>query len=128
MILVLFFLDAVDFDGKPVTGSKFENCQAFRDGGGNIEDEFTAKLGNEPGTLSMANTGAPNSGGSQFFINVNNNSFLNWFDRSTPSAHPVFGKVVEGYDLLEKISQVPTDPRDCPEDPVKMIKITVEGV
>lgn len=72
--------------------------------------------------------GAPNSGGSQFFINVNNNSFLNWFDRSTPSAHPVFGKVVEGYDLIEKISQVPTDARDCPEDPVKMIKITVEGV
>ena len=56
----------------------------------------------------MANTGAPNSGGSQFFINVNNNSFLNWFDRSTPSAHPVFGKVVEGYDLIEKISKVPT--------------------
>ena len=76
----------------------------------------------------MANTGAPNSGGSQFFINVNNNSFLNWYDRSTPSAHPVFGKVVEGYDLIEKISKVPTDARDCPQDPVKMVKITVEGV
>ena len=40
--------------------------KAFRDQGGNIEDEFTAQLGNEPGTLSMANTGRPNSGGSQF--------------------------------------------------------------
>eukprot|EP00438_Fugacium_kawagutii_P011643 Skav217231 [mRNA] locus=scaffold110:70686:76504:+ [translate_table: standard] len=117
--------------GGPSEGS-FEilgdSRKAFRDQGGNIEDEFTTQLGNEPGTLSMANTGAPNSGGSQFFINVNNNSFLNWFDRSTPSAHPVFGKVVEGYDLIEKISQVPTDARDCPEDPVQMIKITVEGV
>ena len=44
----------------------------------------------------MANTGQPNSGGSQFFINVNNNSSLNWFNRPTTSAHPVFGKVVEG--------------------------------
>ena len=41
----------------------------------------------------MANTGRPESGGSQFFINVNHNSFLDWFDRSSPSAHPVFGKV-----------------------------------
>eukprot|EP00439_Symbiodinium_sp_Y106_P086831 s121_g36.t1 len=100
--------------------------EARRSNGGNIEDEFTAKLGNEPGTLSMANTGRPNSGGSQFFINVNNNSFLNWFDRSSPSAHPVFGKVVEGYDLIEQISQVRTT-NDCPNDPVQMIKITVEG-
>ena len=102
--------------------------KATRDNGGNIEDEFTAKLPNEPGTLSMANTGQPNSGGSQFFINVANNSFLNWFDRSTPSAHPVFGKVVEGYDLVEKISKVATDARDCPQEPVKMVKITVDGV
>ena len=41
----------------------------------------------------MANTGDPNSGGSQFFINVNHNSFLDWFDSSTDSKHPVFGKV-----------------------------------
>jgi len=100
---------------------------AYRNNGGNIEDELTAKLGNEPGTLSMANTGRPNSGGSQFFINVANNSFLNWFDRSSPSAHPVFGKVVEGYDLIEKISKVNTDGNDCPIEPVQMIKVTVEG-
>ena len=43
------------------------------------------------GTLSMANTGQPNSGGSQFFINVVHNSFLDFFDKSTPSQHPVFG-------------------------------------
>ena len=40
---------------------------------------------------SQANTGQPNSGGSQFFINTKHNSFLDWFDKSTPSQHPVFG-------------------------------------
>jgi cyclophilin family peptidyl-prolyl cis-trans isomerase len=44
-------------------------------------------------------TGRPKSGGSQFFLNVNHNSFLDWFDRQTPSAHPVFGKVCVLLDL-----------------------------
>merc|ERR1712019_269598 len=97
--------------GGPEPGTSFEvldgsNEKVVRKDG-NIPDEFVAKLGNEPGTLSMANTGRPNSGGSQFFINVNNNSFFNYFDRSSPSAHPVFGKVIDGYDLVEKISKVP---------------------
>ena len=72
----------------------------------------------------MANTGQPESGGSQFFINVNHNSFLDWFDRSSPSAHPVFGKVTEGYDLVEKISKVSTR-SDNPVDPIKMISVRV---
>ena len=48
---------------------------------GTIQDEHppTAKLSNEPGTLSMANTGAPNSGSCQFFINTVHNSYLDWF-------------------------------------------------
>jgi cyclophilin family peptidyl-prolyl cis-trans isomerase len=64
--------------------------------GGDSPDEIGQahqKISNEPGTLSMANTGQPQSGGSQFFINVRHNSFLDWFDRSSSSAHPVFGKV-----------------------------------
>uniref|UniRef100_UPI003D0AF37D peptidylprolyl isomerase n=1 Tax=Haliangium sp. TaxID=2663208 RepID=UPI003D0AF37D len=61
---------------------------------GNIKDEHpaNAKLSNEPGTLSMANTGRPNSGGSQFFLNTVHNSYLDWFSPG-PSKHPVFGKV-----------------------------------
>jgi cyclophilin family peptidyl-prolyl cis-trans isomerase len=70
---------------------------------GDIKDEFTAKLSNEPMTLSMANTGRPNTGGAQFFINTAHNKFLDWFDRSTPSAHPVFGKIIEGMDVIKKI-------------------------
>jgi len=72
---------------------------------GTIPDEFlpSAKLSNEPGTLSMANTGAPNSGGSQFFINTVHNSHLDWFDGRTPNKHPVFGKITEGMDVIKAI-------------------------
>jgi len=95
--------------------------------GGCIADEHPAdaKLSNEPGTLSMANTGRPNSGGSQFFINTVHNTYLDWF---TPgqSKHPVFGKVVEGMDVVNKIESTPTGPGDRPKTPVKVQRITVE--
>ncbi len=91
---------------------------------GDIKDEFTAKLSNEPLTLSMANTGAPDSGGSQFFINTVHNAFLDWF---TPgdSRHPVFGKVVSGADVIKKIETTPADANDNPRTPVKVIKVVV---
>jgi cyclophilin family peptidyl-prolyl cis-trans isomerase len=93
---------------------------------GTIADEHPAntKLSNEPGTLSMANTGAPNSGSCQFFINTVHNSFLDFF---TPGAskHPVFGRVIEGLDVLKKIEKTPTDGGDRPLTPVRMNKITV---
>jgi peptidylprolyl isomerase len=94
----------------------------------------------------MANTGQPESGGSQFFINVEGtsvcvvlqggiqrkgtsslqgNSFLDWFDKSSESAHPVFGRIVENYDLVVKISQVATR-NDNPVDPIKVISVRVE--
>jgi cyclophilin family peptidyl-prolyl cis-trans isomerase len=94
---------------------------------GTIKDEHTAKLSNEPGTLSMANTGAPNSGSCQFFVNTVHNSYLDWFSPG-PSKHPVFGKVIEGMDVVKKIEKTPTDGDDRPRPPVKMNKITVEGV
>jgi cyclophilin family peptidyl-prolyl cis-trans isomerase len=93
---------------------------------GNIKDEFTAKLSNEPYTLSMANTGAPNSGGSQFFINTVHNAFLDWFSPGQ-SRHPVFGKVTVGQDVVKKIETTPTDGDDRPKTPVKVIKVTVTG-
>merc|ERR1711924_253918 len=97
-----------------------------RSNGGNIQDENISRDSNEPGTLSMANTGQPNSGGSQFFINVKHNSFLDWFDRSTPSKHPVFGKVTENYELVVEITKVKTS-SDNPVDPISMESITIEG-
>ena len=53
------------------------------------------------------------------------NKFLDWFDRSTESAHPVFGKVIENYALVERISQVPTNEDDCPTTPIQMIRVTI---
>ena len=65
-----------------------------------IKDEFTRKNRNDRGTISMANAG-PNTGGSQFFINLVNNNFLD-------SKHPVFGKVVEGMDVVDAMGKVKT--------------------
>ena len=94
---------------------------------GTIEDEHpaNAKLSNEPGTLSMANTGRPNSGSCQFFINTVHNAYLDWFSPGA-SKHPVFGKVVSGMDVVKKIETTPTGAGDRPKTPVKMIKVTVQ--
>eukprot|EP01065_Artemidia_motanka_P022910 TRINITY_DN2716_c0_g1_i1.p1 TRINITY_DN2716_c0_g1~~TRINITY_DN2716_c0_g1_i1.p1 ORF type:complete len:411 (+),score=130.27 TRINITY_DN2716_c0_g1_i1:105-1235(+) len=100
--------------------------QEKRDQGGNIQDEFTKKISNAPGTLSMANTGQPNSGGSQFFLNVAHNKSLDWWEPPKSSQHPVFGKVVDNYELCVKISQQPTY-NDNPVTPIRMHKITVEN-
>ncbi len=93
---------------------------------GRIKDEHpeNAKISNQPGTLSMANTGQPNSGGCQFFINTIDNSRLDWF---TPgqSRHPVFGKVIEGMDVVTAIEKTRTDRTDRPITPVKMNKVTI---
>ena len=93
---------------------------------GNIRDEFPTgvQLSNEPGTLSMANTGRPNSGGSQFFINTVHNRYLDWF---TPGAskHPVFGKVTGGMEIVKAIETTPCGAGDRPKTPVQVISITV---
>ncbi len=95
---------------------------------GRIQDEHPAahKLSNEVGTLSMANTGQPNSGGAQFFINTVHNAYLDWFSPG-PSKHPVFGKITSGMDVVKKIETTPTAAGDRPRTPVQMIKVTVVG-
>ena len=114
--------------GGPPDGS-FKNLKTggteTRSNGGNIKDEYAAKFSNEPGTLSMANTGQPNSGGSQFFMNVVHNDFLDWFSPGE-SKHPVFGKCIDqaSFDTMVKISKVPTS-NDCPKTPVQMKSVTI---
>ncbi|MDO5845864.1 MAG: peptidylprolyl isomerase [Methanocorpusculum sp.] len=71
-----------------------------------IRDEFMPDNKNNKGTIAMANAG-PNTGGSQFFINLVNNNYLD-------KAHPAFGKVVEGMDVVEKIGKVTTNYGDKP--------------
>ncbi len=94
---------------------------------GTIADEHPkdAQISNQPGTLSMANTGQPNSGGSQFFLNTADNAYLDWFSPG-PSKHPVFGKITEGMDVVQKIETTPTGAGDRPQTPVKVIKISIE--
>merc|ERR1719162_24933 len=114
--------------GGPPDGS-FKNLVTgeteTRKNGGNIEDENISKDTNAPGTLAMANTGRPNSGGSQMFINVANNANLDWFSGGS-SKHPVFGKIVTGMDIVTKISKVKTQ-SDNPVKPIKMNSITITG-
>ena len=93
---------------------------------GTIKDEHleSAKLSNEPGTLSMANTGRPNTGGSQFFINTVHNHYLDWFTPG-PSKHPVFGRVTRGMDIVHAIERSPTGKGDRPLEPIRVIRITI---
>ena len=95
---------------------------------GNIQDEHPAdaQISNEPGTLSMANTGQPNSGGSQFFINTANNAYLDWFSAG-PSKHPVFARITDGMDVVQKIESTPTSAGDRPIEPVRVNSITIES-
>ncbi len=85
-----------------------------------IKDEFTHKGGNKNnrGTLSMANAG-PNTGSSQFFINLVDNNFLD-------GKHPTFGEVVEGMDVVDEIAQVETNSQDRPLEEIKIISARVE--
>lgn len=92
-----------------------------------IQDEFVAGelLSNTRGTISMANTGQPNSGGSQFFINTSDNLGLDFNKEPLSSKHPVFGRVTKGMDVVDTISTTETGPRDLPVEPVIIESITI---
>ena len=87
-----------------------------------IQDEFTGTNKNSRGAVAMANTGKANSGGSQFFINLVDNSaqLNNQFD----TMYPVFGNVVEGMDVVDAIGNVETSgyPSDRPLQNITIIR------
>jgi len=81
-------------------------------------DEIGTNNKNDIGTISMANAG-PDTNGSQFFINVATNNFLD-------DKHTVFGKIVSGMDVVQAIEATPTGPNDRPVSPIIINSITLK--
>lgn len=103
-----------------------------KDGRPSITNEADNGLKNERGTLAMARTPDPHSASSQFFINLKSNSFLNHTGKSAQGwGYAVFGKVVEGMDVVDKIAKVKTGTKgghgDVPVEPILITKATVLG-
>ncbi len=120
-------------DGFMIQGgdpnSKGDDAMSYGTGGPGytIQDEFVANplLSNVRGTIAMANTGQPNSGGSQFFINTNDNLALDFDKEPLTSRHPVFGRVITGMDVVDAIGTTATGPRDLPVEPVIIESVTL---
>ncbi|OBL82201.1 peptidylprolyl isomerase [Acinetobacter baumannii] len=125
------FYDGVIFhrviDGFMIQGGGFDENfkeKATRDA---IENEADNGLSNDVGTIAMARTQAPHSASAQFFINVKNNSFLNHTSKTAQGwGYAVFGKVVEGMDVVEAIKGVRTGNRGYHAD-VPLDNVVIES-
>jgi cyclophilin family peptidyl-prolyl cis-trans isomerase len=92
-----------------------------------IKNESSNGLKNEVGTLAMARTSVPDSATSQFFINMKDNGFLNKEQSQDGVGYAVFGKVVEGMDIVKKIEQVKTTTKG-PHQNVPVDAVTITAV
>ncbi|WP_445116047.1 peptidylprolyl isomerase [Acinetobacter sp. WZC-1] len=125
------FYDGVIFhrviDGFMIQGGGMDESfkeKATRD---SIENEADNGLSNEEGTVAMARTQAPHSASAQFFINVKNNAFLNHTGKTAQGwGYAVFGKVVEGMDIVNEIKNVRTGNRGHHAD-VPLENIVIES-
>jgi len=91
-----------------------------------IKNEADNGLANNIGTIAMARTNDPHSASSQFFINVANNNFLNHTEKSERGwGYTVFGKVIKGMDVVDKIARIPTDGGDVPTQTIMIESVTV---
>lgn len=113
-----------------IQGGGFEADMTQKDTNAPIENEADNGVANKRGTIAMARTNDPHSATSQFFINTADNDFLD-FKSATPSGwgYCVFGEVVEGLDVLDKISGVKTGNHgmhaDVPTVPIIIEKVSV---
>ncbi|GAA0499108.1 peptidylprolyl isomerase [Pigmentiphaga sp. GD03639] len=113
-------------NGFMIQGGGFEPGMSQKPTQAPIENEAANGLKNDRYTVAMARTNAPHSASAQFFINVANNDFLN-FSSPTPQGwgYAVFGKVVEGADVVDKIKGVKTGSRAGHQDvPVEDVVVT----
>lgn len=109
----------MDQGGDPLTKDDSQQARWGTGGPGyTIADEFGTTHANVAGTIAMANTGAPNSSGSQFFLNAVDNHFLD-------GKYTVFGKVTSGMDVVTAINNVQVDGNDRPLTPVVLKSVTV---
>ncbi len=110
-------------DGFMIQGGGFDKDMRQKPTRATVESEAANGLKNDYGTIAMARTPDPHSASAQFFINVKNNDFLNYRE-PTPQGYgyTVFGKVVSGMDIVDKIAKVPTGNagphQNVPREPV----------
>ncbi len=111
-----------------IQGGGFEPGMKQKPTGATVENEAKNGLTNDIYTLAMARTSDPHSASAQFFINVTNNSFLN-YPGQDGWGYCVFGKVIDGTDVVDKIKRVPTTRAghfaDVPVEDVIIEKVTV---
>ena len=117
-------------DNFMVQGGGFDKDMREKRTRGPIENEATNQLKNEFGTLAMARTSAPHSASAQFFINLKHNEFLNFREPTTQGfGYAVFGRVVQGMDIVAAIAKVRTGRAgthsDVPIEPIIIEAITV---
>ena len=124
------FYDGVIFhrviDGFMIQGGGFEPGMVSKETGDNIENEADNGLSNKKGTLAMARTMDPHSASAQFFININDNTFLDHTAKTTEGwGYAVFGKVVDGLNVVDEIKGVATTMRSGHQDvPAEDVIIT----
>ncbi len=100
-------------DGFMIQGGGFDKDMTQKPTKQTVENEAKNGLKNEPYTLAMARTSDPHSASAQFFINVKNNGFLD-YPGQDGWGYAVFGKVIKGMDVVDKIKAVPTGPNNIP--------------
>ncbi|NQX89523.1 MAG: peptidyl-prolyl cis-trans isomerase [Halioglobus sp.] len=118
-------------DNFMIQGGGFDTDMNQKDNGDPIENEADNGLKNNHGTIAMARTPDPHSATSQFFINVKDNDFLNHTGKNAQGwGYTVFGAVVEGTEVLDKIRAVQTGHsqghQDVPVEPVIIETVIVE--
>ena len=118
-------------DGFMVQGGGMESGLREKTSRAPIKNEANNGLSNKVGTLAMARTMEPHSASSQFFINVNNNTFLDFRSESLDGwGYCVFGEVIEGMDIVNKIKGVSTGSygmhQDVPLEDVVITGTTIE--
>ena len=112
-------------DGFMIQGGGFTEDLTYKPGRAPIKNEASNGLRNDVGTIAMARTSDPHSATAQFFVNVNNNEFLNYPGRDG-YGYAVFGKVITGMEVVDKIAKVATAPRP-PHQNVPLSPVVIES-